>query len=394
MKVTDVRVRYYEYTMKRPIGDVNGPLGNDKASAAFTFVDTDEGITGVALAGNGAVRGLAPLIVGEDPRGVVGLWKKMQDFVFKGGNEGEAKRAISALDCALWDLKAKINGEPLWRTFGARQGRCKAYASGIDLCLTDDEIHAFYSRMAEKGVDGGKLKVGVDMDEDLRRLGIVKDALSRNNKRPYLMIDANEYWSPKQAVRHVSEFEKHFDIFWVEEPARRWDYKGLRKVSQGIKAAVSTGENINDAGDFYALIANEAADVYNVGTMNTSGATGCMQVASMAAGFELPVSMMNCPGDFSAHLAAALPNHNMMEVVDPGREPCFTVDTWIEDGFIHCGEKPGWGIEIDEAKLKQMEVSSPTRQGGAPFPRREGAGLYIVPFSDEERAKIRPTARR
>jgi L-alanine-DL-glutamate epimerase-like enolase superfamily enzyme len=394
MKVTDVRVRYYEYTMKRPIGDVNGPLGNDKASAAFTFVDTDEGITGVALAGNGAVRGLAPLIVGEDPRGVVGLWKKMQDFVFKGGNEGEAKRAISALDCALWDLKAKINGEPLWRTFGARQGRCKAYASGIDLCLTDDEIHAFYSRMAEKGVDGGKLKVGVDMDEDLRRLGIVKDALSRNNKRPYLMIDANEYWSPKQAVRHVSEFEKHFDIFWVEEPARRWDYKGLRKVSQGIKAAVSTGENINDAGDFYALIANEAADVYNVGTMNTSGATGCMQVASMAAGFELPVSMMNCPGDFSAHLAAALPNHNMMEVVDPGREPCFTVDTWIEDGFIHCGEKPGWGIEIDEAKLKQMEVPSPTRQGGAPFPRREGAGLYIVPFSDEERAKIRPTARR
>ena len=64
MKVTGIRVRYYEYTMKRPIGDVNGPLGNDKASSALTFVDTDEGITGVSLAGNGAVRSLEHLIVG------------------------------------------------------------------------------------------------------------------------------------------------------------------------------------------------------------------------------------------------------------------------------------------------------------------------------------------
>ena len=123
--------------------------------------------------------------------------------------------------------------------------------------------------------------------------------------------------------------------------------------------------------------------------MNTSGATGAMQVAAMAAAFELPVTMMNCPGDFAAHLAAALPNHTMMEVVDPGREPCFTVDTWIEDGFIHCGNKPGVGIEIDEAKLKEIEVTAPTRAGGAPFPRREGAGLYLVPFSEQERLKIR-----
>ena len=101
MKVTGIRVRYYEYTMKRPIGDVNGPLGNDKGSSALTFVDTDEGITGVSLAGNGAVRNLEHLIVGEDPRGVVGLWKKMQDFVFKGGNEGQNKAAIAAIDCAL-----------------------------------------------------------------------------------------------------------------------------------------------------------------------------------------------------------------------------------------------------------------------------------------------------
>jgi L-alanine-DL-glutamate epimerase-like enolase superfamily enzyme len=164
---------------------------------------------------------------------------------------------------------------------------------------------------------------------------------------------------------------------------------GLRQVSQGIKAAFSTGENLKHAGDFYPLIANRAADLYNVSAQGTSGVTGCLQVASMAAGFELPVTMMNCPGNFQAHVAAALPNHNMMEVVDPGREPCFTVDTWIEDGFIHCGKTPGWGIQIDEAKLKAIEVPAPTRSGGAGAPRRVGAGLYTVPLSERERAKIR-----
>jgi len=85
-----------------------------------------------------------------------------------------------------------------------------------------------------------------------------------------------------------------------------------------------------------------------------------------------------------------------MEVVDPGREPCFTVDTWIEDGFVHCGETPGWGITIDEAKLRAIEVDAPRRAGGAPFPRREGAGLYVVPLSAEERAELerRVSARR
>src|SRR5579859_4082293 len=340
----------YEFTMKRRIGDANGPVGSDYGLGSILYIDTDEGITGVSLGGSPSIRRLEPLIVGEDPRAVAGLWKKMIDFVFKGGNEGQDKAAIAAIDIALWDLKAKINGEPLWRTLGAREGRCKAYASGIDLCLSDEDIAAFYGRMAAKGIDAGKLKVGLDMDADLRRLGIVRDELSKVAKRPSLMIDSNEYWSPKQAIRAIHQFEERFDLTWVEEPARRWDYRGLRKVSQSVRAAVATGENINDVGDFYSLIANEAVDVVQVG-QGTTGITGALQVAYMANGFELPVAMMNCPGDFMAHLAAALPNHMMMEVVDPGREPCFTVDTWIEDGFIHCGDTPGLGITIDEEKL-------------------------------------------
>ncbi len=149
---------------------------------------------------------------------------------------------------------------------------------------------------------------------------------------------------------------------------------------------MATGENLNDASDFYPLIAHEAVDVVQVGS-NTSGITGALQVAHMAAGFELPVAMMNCPGNFMAHLAAALPNHLMMEVVEGGREPCFTVDSWIEDGFIHLGQTPGLGLQVDEARLAAIEIdpSKPAPVGSMPWGRREGAGLVSVPLSAAER---------
>jgi L-alanine-DL-glutamate epimerase-like enolase superfamily enzyme len=387
MKVTGFRSHTYEYQLARKLGDANGPLGSDYGRGSILYIDTDVGVTGIALGGGLAASRLEHLIVGEDPRGVVGLWKKMQDAIFKSGNAGEDHAALCAIDVALWDLKAKLNDEPLWRTLGAREGRCRAYASGIDLCLDDDELARFYAGLAERGVSAGKLKVGLDMDDDLRRLGIMRDQLARAARRPELMIDSNEYWSPKEAIRSISEIERHFDLVWAEEPARRWDFRGLRQVSRAIRAAVATGENLNDASQFVPLIANEAVDVVQVG-YGTSGITGALQVAQMAAGFELPTAMMNCPGNFMAHLAAALPNHMRMEVVEGGREVCFAVDTWIEDGWIHIGETPGLGITIDEERLAAIKIdaSKPAPPDAMPWGRGEGAGLVRVPFPREGHA--------
>jgi L-alanine-DL-glutamate epimerase-like enolase superfamily enzyme len=319
------------------------------------------------------------LLAGRDPRGVRGLWKVMVDFAFKGGNRGIVGDAISAIDVALWDLKAKANGEPLWKTLGASTRKVQAYASGIDLPLSDAELRAYYERMARKGISAGKLKVGLDREMDLRRIGIMHDALALSGKPPVLTIDANEYWSPKQAIRHIRYFEEHFDITWAEEPARRWDYWGLRRVSQGIRAAVATGENLDEIGDFVPLIANEAVDIVEVG-VGTSGITGAMQVADLAYGFELPVAMMNCPANIMAHLAAALPNHMMMEVVGAGREEGMSlVDNHIEDGWIVLGDAPGLGIAFDEAKLASLAVERPSPDAGpSPWGRRRGAGLFEV----------------
>ena len=384
MKITDFKITYWEGEAERAIGDANGPYGSKRLPGSFLEIFTDEGITGYSLIGNGYVEKLFPLLEGKDPRSVIGLWKEMNDLVFKGGNEGERCDAISAIDLALWDLKAKIADQPLWKLLGSSTNSVKAYASGIDLNLTDDEIYKFYSRMADMVIDAGKLKVGLDLDSDERRLGIVKDALSKASDRPLLCIDSNEYWSPKQAIRFISKLEEKFDITWAEEPARRWDYNGLKKVSDNIKAAVATGENINDLAEFMPLIDNGAVDIVEVG-MGTTGLTGAMKVANMAYAYELPVAMMNCPGNTMAHLATNLPNHMMMEVVDNGRELFFNTDHHIADGKIILGDKPGFGIDVDFDKLNELKVEkhSTPKHESYPFPRREGAGLIIKPLEKD-----------
>lgn len=374
MKITGYRVENYVMQMDRSIADANNPVGDDLMPASLLWIETDEGVSGIAP-GGGDVEQFFHLLEGEDPREVVGLWRKMVDYVHKGGLVA-AGGPIAAIDIALWDLKAKIAQEPLWQTFGALEGRTKAYASGIGYCLSDDEMFAFYRRMAERGVDGGKLKIGLDMTADLRRIGIMREALSVASERPQLMIDVNEYWSPKQAVQAMHEIEQRYDITWIEEPVRRWDYEGLASVSRRIKAAVATAENLRSIGEVYPLIHNEAVDIVNVSTA-TTGFTGCRQVANMCYAYELPVSMMNCQANYMAHLAAALPNHLAMEVVDPGREHCLRFDNTIEDGFIVLGDAPGLGIEVDEEALRQLQVHPPERKSNFPFARREGAGLYV-----------------
>ena len=381
MKITGIQTQLYAYDLARPIGDANSPRGRSRGCDLAVQIQTDEGLTGVSIgqaAAQRPIHALTDLLIGSDPRQVRGLWHRMVNRVFKGGNEGSANDAIGCLDVALWDLKAKANGEPLFRTLGAATRRVKIYASGIDAPLSDAELRRYYASMAKLGISAGKLKVGMGHETDLRRLGIMHEALATGGSRPMLMVDSNEFWSAKQAIGHIRDFEAHFDLTWAEEPARRWDYRGLRKVSQSIRAAVATGENLNDASNFMPLVHNEAVDIVQIG-MGTSGITGAMQVADLAYAYELPVAMMNCPGHVMAHLAACLPNHLMMEVVAAGRDAVFDVESRIESGWLVLSDAPGLGLAFDQSKLARHAIDQPESGSGAsPWGRRRGAGLYEV----------------
>lgn len=381
MKVTALRMRPYKVKMRRFIADANNPIGIDEMAMLAVYLETDEGVIGHALSSPAAQAGIQTmveaLIIDKDPRGVKGLWQEMLDYVFKGGQAGTVNAALSAIDAALWDIKAKLNDEPLWKTLGASEPRVRVYASGIDMCLGDEELYRFYADMAKQGVFAGKLKVGLDQEADLRRLGIMHDALAESGKRPRLMIDSNEYWSAKQAIQNISYFEKHYDLFWVEEPARRWDYKGLRKVSQSVKAAVSSGENLHTIAEFRLLIENEAVDIVQFG-LSAGGVTAALKLADLAYAFDLPVSLMNSPANYNAHVATVMPNHVMKEVVAAGRDRGLGSNSHIEDGWLILGNKPGFGLDFDEVELLDMEKAyheTPASAMPRLWGRGKGAGL-------------------
>jgi L-alanine-DL-glutamate epimerase-like enolase superfamily enzyme len=385
MKVTGARTVLFQGELSRALGDSNLPGGTSRTAASALILETDEGLTGLALASPSSVASiefLLPIVIGEDPRGVRGLWQRLVDQVFKGGHVGAAAEAISAIDVALWDLKAKAAGEPLWMTLGAKaeDTRVAAYASGLDLPLTKDQLRAYYRDMAGHGFFRGKLKVGLDQDADLERLAIVREELSINSTRPALMIDANEIWSPKQAVRRITEFESQFDLTWVEEPARRWDYRGLRSVSRGVRSAVASGENLQNVSQFVPLISNEAIDIVQISS-GCGGITGALQVAELANAFDLPVAFMSSAGNFLAHVAAAIPNHSALEVIDlDWHRGVVHSDVRVEGGSILLGNAPGNGLSFDEQALKLALVEKPSPDalfGGSIYRRPRGAAFAI-----------------
>ena len=199
--------------------------------------------------------------------------------------------------------------------------------------------------------------MGLDQDSDLRRLEIMHDALIMNTKDPILYIDSNEYWSPKQTIRKVSEMEERFSLGWIEEPARRWDFLGLKKVSEALKTPVCAGENLDTLGDFLPYFHHRSADVIQV-SHGMTGITGALQIADAAYGLELPVTLGGSTGIIHAHLANAIPNCITVEIPHP--EPETKVYEWdvkIENGYAKLGDKHGLGITINYEELAKAKVN-------------------------------------
>jgi L-alanine-DL-glutamate epimerase-like enolase superfamily enzyme len=381
VRIEGVRTVLYEVPLARPIGDVQLPAGATAMAEVAVFLSTDEGLTGIAVATPAAqpiVHALGTELVGRDPRAVRGLYEMMRRLTFKAGLGGAVGNAVAALDCVLWDLRAKHHAVPLWRELGASHNRVAAYASGLDMPLTDAALRTYYSNMATRhGISAGKLKVGREPKRDLQRLAIVRDAIVEGTgvDEPVLMVDANEFWTPKQAIGRIAELERHFDLLWVEEPVRRDDVDGLARVSQAIRAAVATGENLTDPTQFVPLLTRGGADVVQV-SVHGAGITGALRVFEMADAFGLPVALVNSPGRYAAHVGTVLPNHLMMEVIDPPPDVVFETDDRLEDGYLVLGEAHGLGIAFDDARLASYAVERPSPHSlGRRYRRARDSGI-------------------
>ncbi|MFI6318809.1 mandelate racemase/muconate lactonizing enzyme family protein [Nonomuraea sp. NPDC050556] len=378
MRITGYRTLTTVQEWCRSVGDANGVFADGVTSVPIVLVDTDEGISGVGLGPHVELEAIFGAIVGEDPRGVTALYDRMLRHTFKAGHAGVVFGTIGALDSALWDIKAKAAGEPLWRLLGGRDRKVPAYASGLDIGLTDDELVAVYQAYADRGLRAAKLKGGLDVEHDLRRLMLVRDVLTHagGGTRPALMLDANESWSRKQAVRHVRELERAVDLTWVEEPVRRWDAEGLATVGRAVKAAIASGENLTGLEQYRPLLAAGALDI--VQTAAVWGVTHFLRVSALAHAHDLPVSPVgNIPVPL-LHAATSVPNHIASELQDLTPAVGVSTDLYVEDGAFILGDSPGLGIRIDEAAIAAYPRQSQTRLFHGPNVRPERAGHRLL----------------
>jgi L-alanine-DL-glutamate epimerase-like enolase superfamily enzyme len=191
------------------------------------------------------------------------------------------------------------------------------------------------------------------------------------------MLDANESWQVKQAVRYVSTLEEHVDLLWVEEPLRRWDAVGHARLSAGIRTAVATGENLTGVEQFRPLFDAGAPDIVQAGAV--WGVTHILRLATVAASRDLPIS----PVGYNANPAVAaamtaVPNHLTTEVQALDFAPGVIVDHEFADGGIVIGDEPGSGIRIDEAAIESAAAIDGWRSPAGPHHRPQRAGLRVV----------------
>ena len=377
MKITGYRSLATSHDWGRPIGDVNGLIMSGVTEVPVLILTTDDGLTGIGLGEHSEIARVFDAIEGKDPRAVTSLYDRMLAYVFKTGHAGKTFGAIGAVDMALWDLKAKMNAEPLWRTLGGSDRFVPGYASGLCFGLSDEDLAGLYNRFADRGYTAAKLKGGLDLDSDIRRLKLVRDLLKRNSERPAMMFDANEAWNVKQAIRNVIEIEKAVDLTWIEEPVRRWDADGLAAVSAAVKAAVATGENLTGLEQYLPLFKAGAVDVVQAG--NVWGITHFLRTAMAAHAHNLPVSPVAYCANPLAHAATAVPNLLTVEIQDLAFPRGLKVDQEFVDGGLVLGEAPGLGIEIDEQAFVTARPMSNGALSAGPHIRPTRAGLRLVP---------------
>ena len=383
MKITGYRTLQTIHDWGRPVGDVNGHIASGITEVPLVIVETDEGVSGLGMGSHQDLARLFPAIEGEDPRAVTTLYDRMLARVFKAGHGGATFGGIGTFDMALWDIKAKLAGEPLWRLLGGRDRFVAGYASGLDIALDDEALSRFYVDMAGRGFTSAKLKGGLDVATDIRRLGIISDALRPTSQHPGLMLDANESWNLKQAVRYVSRIEEIHDLVWIEEPLRRWDAEGHARLSASVRAAVATGENLTGLEQYRPLFKAGGIDIVQAAA--TWGITHFLRVAIAAHSRDLAVSPVGLTANAAvAHAAAAVPNHLSAEIQDVHSPVGVSIDQEIADGGIVLGDRPGVGVEADEAAIAALDhTEQGWRAETGPHVRPARAGLRLSGRSDQ-----------
>lgn len=355
MKITDIKSTYVHIPHLGSIQDATIRHPTPGRGQCFVHILTDEGLEGLGIGDGGraaqllVVDSLKPILVGQDPLYIEKLWDDMFWRLRGIGRKGLAFAAISALDTALWDLKAKFFDVPLYKLLGPFTDSVPIYGSGGWTHFSLDELVAEQVGYVERGMKSVKMKVGKDFGksekEDIERLAAVRDAVGDDIE---ILIDANNGYAAKQAIRMAREFAP-YRVGWFEEPVLADDIDGLASIAAAIDIPVATGEHEYSKYGFRELIARRGADIVQPDVGRVGGVSEWLKVAHLAHAFNLPVA----PHAFQlVHLqvCCATPNLRIVEYL---------------------------GVSEEFDKIIYTEFPEPVDGMWSPYPDRTGLGLDL-----------------
>jgi L-alanine-DL-glutamate epimerase-like enolase superfamily enzyme len=319
----DTRIESLEasvYTVPTEVPEADGTLAWTSTTMVLVRARAEDGTVGTGWTYGApacariAEDTLAPIVRGRDVLDVPGSFDAMVKAVRNIGRPGVAGYAISAVDIALWDLKARILGLPLHRLLGAVRDTVPIYGSGGFTTYDEAQLAGQLSHWVyDLGIGRVKIKIGESWGEKPERdLARIRQA-RREIGDAELYVDANGAYGGKQAIRIMRDVAAEgLDVRWFEEPVSSDDLAGLREVRYQVPADVAAGEYGYDLRYFERMCAAGAVDCLQADVSRCGGITEWQRLAAVAAAHGLEISG-HCAPHLHAHVAAATPNLRHLE---------------------------------------------------------------------------------
>jgi L-alanine-DL-glutamate epimerase-like enolase superfamily enzyme len=355
--------------------DSNVRLGIGRAvkrDAVIIRVKTESGIVGYGESHAGRAPGavaalvnttLRTLVLGMDATDVVGVWGRIYSRQLASHGMGAGcSLAMSGLDMALWDIRAKAAGWPLYKLLGGAQKAIPAYAGGVSLGFQDPKDLIVEAKVhVDAGYKAIKLRLGDNVRDDLKRVQAARDAFGGDME---ILTDANTGYSLEDARRVMPVLEE-LGVRWLEEPFPAHDYRSYAAARTFSSTPLAAGENHFTRFEFVRLIEEESVDIIQPDLSKSGGITECLRIAAMASAHKLEVhphtSMTGINMAASIHFLAAIDNGGYFEG-DVSKANLFRDELTsrpyelARDGTVRPLEAPGIGVEVDEKFLKAHPV--------------------------------------
>ena len=369
MKITDVKTIRLRAAIPTD-GQVFSRSGvRSTRSTTLAQVETDEGVSGIgSCSGNGELieviiaKVLKPLLLGMDPTQIDEIWDSV--YVRGGhkefGTRGVGVVALSGIDTALWDILGKVRGLPLYQLLGGKvREKVPVYATAL-YPEEPSKVAARARAFADQGFHGVKIKVGFDLDQDIRIVRAVRQELGKDF---IVMTDANQGYSVDVGIKAAQAFADA-GAFWLEEPLFVEDIEGHAIVREKGRTPIAVGENLQMSYAFENFILRGAVDFIQPDVARAGGITEIRKITALAAKHNVPASFHTW-GDgvalaASVHLSAALKDCIVMELdytYNPLREELLQKPFIVQKGCLIPPEKPGLGVELNQQALERFAFS-------------------------------------